>query len=177
MDWCIVLVKMPLSRFEECWPLSTESLPEFPYNLNIVTLTLTLWPINCGVLTSLLLPHLSSSLTDSLSSLNLLYHSKTDARFMQDGRNIYIYIYIYIYILHSGVFESWFHALRIFKIRPTYMVNFVLVVSKKGLLICACVVKFECVWILVGWLVGWLVEFYGISTFIGYLIPNPFLYK
>ena len=24
----IVLVEMPLSRFEECWPLPTESLPE-----------------------------------------------------------------------------------------------------------------------------------------------------
>ena len=43
------------------------------------------WPINCGVLTSLLLPHLSSSLTDSLPSLNLLCHLRTDARFMQDG--------------------------------------------------------------------------------------------
>ena len=43
------------------------------------------WPINSGVLTSLLLPHLSSSLTDYLSSLNLLCLSKTDARFMQDG--------------------------------------------------------------------------------------------
>ena len=30
-------------------------------------------------------PHLSSSLTDSLASLNLLCHSKTDAQFMQDG--------------------------------------------------------------------------------------------
>ena len=47
--------------------------------------TLTVWPINCGVLTSLFLPHLSSSLTDSLPSLDLLCHSKTDARFMQDG--------------------------------------------------------------------------------------------
>ena len=37
-------------------------------------------------MTSLLLPHLSSSLTDSLPSLNLLWHSKTDARFMQVGR-------------------------------------------------------------------------------------------
>ena len=71
---------MPLCWFEECWPLPMESLPE----LNIVTLTL--WPINSGVLTSLLLAHLSSSLTDSLASLNLLYHSKTDARLMQDGR-------------------------------------------------------------------------------------------
>ena len=44
-----------------------------------------IWPINFGVLTSLLLPYLSSSLTDSLPSLNLLCHSKTDARFMQGG--------------------------------------------------------------------------------------------
>ena len=36
-------------------------------------------------MTSLLLPHLSSSLTDSVPSLNILCHSKTDARFMQDG--------------------------------------------------------------------------------------------
>ena len=55
------------------------------FHLNIVTLTLTLWPINSGVLTSLLLPNLSSSLTDSLPSLNLLCHSKTHARFMQDA--------------------------------------------------------------------------------------------
>ena len=38
-----------------------------------------------GVLTSLLLPHLSSSLTDSLLSLNLLCHSKNDTRFMRDA--------------------------------------------------------------------------------------------
>ena len=44
-----------------------------------------IWLINSGVLTSLLLPHLSSSLTDSLPSLNLLCLSKTDARFMQDA--------------------------------------------------------------------------------------------
>ena len=77
---------MPLTRFEECWPLPKESLPELPLKINIVTLTLSLWSINSGFLTSLLLPHLSSSLTDSLSSLNLLCLSKTDARFMQDGR-------------------------------------------------------------------------------------------
>ena len=59
MDWCIVLMEMPLGRFEECWPLPTESLPELPY---IVNQTLTLWPINSAVLTSLLLLHLSSSL-------------------------------------------------------------------------------------------------------------------
>ena len=83
MDWCIVLVEMPLTRFQECWPFPQESLPELPLNLNIVTLTL--WPINCGILTSLLRPCLSSSLTDSLPSLNFLCHSKTYARFMQDA--------------------------------------------------------------------------------------------
>ena len=87
VDWCIVLVEMPLTRFEECWSLPTESLPELPLNVNIITLTLNLnlWPINSGVLTSQLFPHLSSSLTDFLTSLNLLCHSKTHARFMQDG--------------------------------------------------------------------------------------------
>ena len=43
------------------------------------------WLINSDVLSSLLLPYLSSSLKDSLPSLNLLCHSKTDAQFMQDG--------------------------------------------------------------------------------------------
>ena len=88
VNWCIVLVEMPLTRFEECWPFPTESLPEIPWNLNKVVLTVTLWPINSGALTSLLLPHLSSSLTDSLPSLNLLCHSKTDARFMQDAPKV-----------------------------------------------------------------------------------------
>ena len=85
VDRCIVQVEMPPTRFEVCWPLPTESLSELSKKLNIVTLTLTLWPINSGLLTSLLLPHLSSSLTDSLPLLNLLCHSKTDALFMQDG--------------------------------------------------------------------------------------------
>ena len=46
----------------------------------------SVWLINSGVFTYLLLPHLSSSLTDSLPSLNLLCQSKTDAQFIQDGR-------------------------------------------------------------------------------------------
>ena len=50
--------------------------------------TLTLWSINSGVLISLLLPCLSSSLTDSLPSLNLLCRSKTDARFLQDAPKV-----------------------------------------------------------------------------------------
>ena len=67
---------------------STSSVPceylcvQFPHCLSM---KFFIWPINSGVLTYLLLPHLSSSLTDSLPSLNLLCHSKTDAQFMQDG--------------------------------------------------------------------------------------------
>ena len=57
--------------------------PLKPQHRNL-TLTLNLWLINSGVLTSLLLPRLSSSFTDSLPSLNLLCDSKTDAQFMQD---------------------------------------------------------------------------------------------
>ncbi len=53
-------------------------------NLHLFILWIKIF-FNCGVLTSLLLPHLSSSLTDSLASLNLLCHSKTDAQFMQDA--------------------------------------------------------------------------------------------
>ena len=30
VDWCIVLLEMPLARFDECWRLPTESLPELP---------------------------------------------------------------------------------------------------------------------------------------------------
>ena len=30
VDWCIVLVEMPLTRFKERWPLPTESLSELP---------------------------------------------------------------------------------------------------------------------------------------------------
>ena len=97
---------MPPSRFEECWPIPKESLPGLPKNLNIVTLTLTLWPINSGLLTSLLLPHLSSSLTDSLPSLNLLCHSKTDARFIQDGRKV---VWSIPYVSAASFFPSLKH--------------------------------------------------------------------
>ena len=54
--------------------------------LRSLSMKFFIWPINSGVLTSLLVAHVSSSLTDSLPSLNLLCYSKTDARFMQDGR-------------------------------------------------------------------------------------------
>ena len=59
--------------------------------------------INCGVLTSLLLPHFSSSLTDSLPFLNLLCHSKTDTRFMQDGRKA---VWSIPYIVSVAFFPS-----------------------------------------------------------------------
>ena len=70
----------------KCHWADLKSAGLFLNSLKTSTLTLTVWPINSGVLTSLLLAHLSSSLTDSLPSLNILCHSKTDAWFMQDGR-------------------------------------------------------------------------------------------
>ena len=30
VDWCIVLLEMTLTRFEECWPLPRDSLLELP---------------------------------------------------------------------------------------------------------------------------------------------------
>ena len=53
-------------------------------------------------MTSLLFHHLSSSLTDTLASLNLLCHSKTDARIMQDGRKaVWSIPYVFVAILPS----------------------------------------------------------------------------
>ena len=36
---------------------------------------------------------------------------------------------------------------------------------------------YESMYVLVGWLVGWLFRFYGMSTFVGYLMSISFLYK
>ena len=67
-----------------------------------IFLTLTLWPINSGDLTYLLLPHLSSSLTDSLPSLNFLCHWKTDARLIQDGRKaVWSIPYVFVALFAS----------------------------------------------------------------------------
>ena len=57
-------------------------LPRFWIHQSFYTSTV-LHPME--TMSSLLLPHLSSSLTNYLPSLNLLYHLKAGARFMQDG--------------------------------------------------------------------------------------------
>ena len=63
---------------------------------------LALWPINCSVLTSLHPPHFSSSLTDSLPFLNLLWHSKTHARFMQDApKAVWSIPYVFMTVVPS----------------------------------------------------------------------------
>ena len=66
----------PYSSHTSHHPSQTPCLPWISYAAQS---TLVYW---C----SYSFPHLSSSLTDSLPSLNLLCRSKTDARFMQDGR-------------------------------------------------------------------------------------------
>ena len=86
VDWCIVQVEMPLTRFEASWPLPTKSSSWTPY---IITLTL----INPNPLANQLLcidfltpPTLH--IIPHMPSLNLLCHTKTDARFTQDGSKV-----------------------------------------------------------------------------------------
>ena len=100
----------------------------------------------------LLLPHISSSLTDSLLSLNLLCHSKIDARFMQDGRKA-VWSIPYVSVAFFPSLKQNFIAYRSSKLssRP------------------------DCIFDWFG--LGWFVGFYGISTFVGYLTPNQFLCK
>ena len=70
---------------------------------------------NSGVLASLLLPHLSSSLADSLPSLNLLCHSKTNARFMQDAPKA-VWSIPYIFVAFFQSLEYSFMAYRSSKV-------------------------------------------------------------
>ena len=69
------------------------------------------------VLTSLLLPHLSSSVTDSLPSLDLLCHSKADARFMQDGRKA-VWSIPYVSVAFFTSLKQNFMAYRSSKVSP-----------------------------------------------------------
>ena len=86
------------------------------YTLTIVNIvTLTLWPINSGVLTSLLLPRLSSSLTNSLPSLNLLCHSTTDAQFMQDATKA-VWSILYVSVSFFPSLKQNFRAYRSSKV-------------------------------------------------------------
>ena len=80
----------------------------------MVTLTLTLWLINSGVLISLLLAHFSSSLTDSLPSLNLLCDSKTDVWFIQDGRKA-VWSILYVYVVFFPSLKQNFIAYHFYK--------------------------------------------------------------
>ena len=68
-------------------------------------------PITSGVLTFLLLPHISSSHTDSLPSLNLLCHSKVDARFMQDGQKA-VWSIVYVFVAFFPSLQQNFIAYR-----------------------------------------------------------------
>ena len=53
---------------EECWPLPTESFPD-PLKPQQLTLTLTLWLINSGLLNSLIIPHRRPAFLESLMPL------------------------------------------------------------------------------------------------------------
>ena len=96
------------------------------------------------MLTSLLLPHLSSSLTDSLPSLNLLSYSKTDARFLQDGRKT-VWSIPYVSVAFFPCLKQTFIAYRsskmsdcIFEIHQLWQSGFSRVYSN-----CCCRCSFE----------------------------------
>ena len=124
-----------------------------------------IWPINSGVLTSLLLPHLSSSLTDSLLSLNLLCHSKTGARFMQDGRKA-VWSIPYFSVAFFPSLKQNFIAYRsskvssrpycIFEIHHLWQWGFSRVYSN-----CCCRCSFECEIIKIG---QWSHKMYSNNT-------------
>ena len=108
---------------------------------------LTLWPINSGVMTSLLLPHLSSSLTDFLPSLNLLCHSKTDARFMQDAPKA-VWSIPYASVAFFSKFKTEFYCISFFQSVLTFRLHFwnspaVTAGFSRVYYICCCSCSFE----------------------------------
>ena len=60
-----------------------------------------------------LIQHLSSSLTDSIPSLNLLCHSKTDARFMQDAPKA-VWSIPYVSVVFFFKFKTHFYCISFF---------------------------------------------------------------
>ena len=83
-------------------------------------------------------------------------------RDLPNFHKLYIYIYIYIYYVFSLASRRYF---RWFVIQYPGRVGDE--IGKR--------IKYIVRPIYPGWLVGW--GFYGISTFVGYLAPNPFLCK
>ena len=81
-------------------------------NPNPTPLANQLWYIDFHTL-----PHLSSSLTDSLPYLNLLCHSKTDARSMQDGRKA-VWSIPYVSVAFFPSLKQNFIAYRSSKVSP-----------------------------------------------------------
>ena len=71
VDWCIVLVEMPLTRLEKCWPLPIESLPEPQRsNPNPNPLANQLWCIDfLTPPTPLIFPYTLPAFFESLMSL------------------------------------------------------------------------------------------------------------
>ena len=71
VDWCIVLVEMPLTRFEECCSLTTESLCELPLkSQHSYPLANQLWSIDfLTPPTHLIIPHRLPVFLESLMPL------------------------------------------------------------------------------------------------------------
>ena len=102
-------------------------------------------------MTSLLLPHLSSSLTDSLPSLNLLWHSKTNAQFIQYGPKAvwsipYVSLAFFTSLKHNFIaYRSSSRPHCIFEIHQLSQSGFGRVYSS-----CCCSCSFKCEIIKIG---------------------------
>ena len=102
-----------------------------------------------GVLTSLFLPHLSQLLTDSLPSLNVLFHLKPDARLMQDGRKQSEAFHMFLWHFYSSLKQNFiaYHSSKVssrpdcsFETHQLWQSGFSSVYSN---CCCSCLVKAE----------------------------------
>ena len=87
-----------------------------------------------------------------------------------------VYIYIYIYIYKSFRTRWILSRVHLAWNQHVFSLNFHTNVKDPSLSYCLHIARGRIIeYIPFQWLVGWLVEFYGMSTFVGYLTPNPFL--
>ena len=86
-----------------------------------------------------------------------------------------VFVYLFCFVFLGGIFcFVWIHITDLCLFLCCWV--FLFICSVLFFLWGSCVFFLFFVNVL-QWLVGWLVGFYGISTFVGYLMPNPFLYK
>ena len=114
VNWCIVLLEMPRTRFEE----SRTPLKPQHSNHNPNPLANQLWCIDfLTPSTPLIIPHRLRAFPVSL------YHSNTDARFMQDGRKA-VRSNPYVSVAFFSKFKIEFYCISFFLKCPHIQIAF-----------------------------------------------------